>query len=460
MHILKKPIIRTSLLSVLLITIVSCAGDTPETAQKPEIDYAAEVRAEFLHAWNGYKEFAWGHDALEPLSGGYHDWYGESLLMTPVDAFDTMVIMGLDKEAAEAKALIFKQLDFDKDLMVQNFEISIRILGGLLSAYQVDGDQRFLDLAEDLATRLLPAFDSPTGMPYRMVHLQSGKTDGKITNPAEIGTYFLEFGTLSKLTGNPVFYDTTKKAMVELHKRRGKTGLVGGGIDVETGEWVNTSAHLSGGIDSYYEYLIKGWLLFGDKDFKTMWDETIVPINRYLADERDNGLWYGFADMDSGERTDTRFGALDCFFPAVLVLGGDLDRAARLQDSCFKLWNLYGVEAEQIDYSSMEATSPFYMLRPEVIESAWYLQFYTGDKKYREMGITFLESLKKYCRVEKGYAQIKDVTTMEKVDSMESFFLAETLKYLYLLFAEKGTVSLDEVVFNTEAHPLRNTWDK
>src|SRR3990172_2115172 len=127
---------------------------------------ADSVRTEFLHAWNGYKRYAWGHDALKPLSRTPHDWYGVSLYMTPVDAFDTMVLMGLTDEAAGAKKLILDSLTFDLDLEVQSFEITIRLLGGLLSAYQLDGDRRFLSLAEDLGARLLPVFSSPTGMPY------------------------------------------------------------------------------------------------------------------------------------------------------------------------------------------------------------------------------------------------------------------------------------------------------
>src|ERR1044071_2871029 len=63
-------------------------------AQTPNKKLAAEVKAEFLHAWNGYKQYAWGHDDLKPLSKGFKDWYAEPLLMSPVDALDTMVVMG------------------------------------------------------------------------------------------------------------------------------------------------------------------------------------------------------------------------------------------------------------------------------------------------------------------------------------------------------------------------------
>src|SRR5688500_18966143 len=303
------------------------------SAQQPNRRLAAEVKAEFMHAWNGYKKYAWGHDDLKPLSKTHHDWYPQPLLMTPVDSLDTMIIMGLDEEAATTRAYILENLSFDKDIDVQNFEITIRLLGGLITNYQLTNDKRFLNLAEDLGRRLLPVFDSPTGMPYRYVNLKAGKVRTPVRNPAETGTLLLEFGALSKLTGNPVYYDKAKRALVETYNRRSKIGLVGEWINVETGQWTNTDSHISGAIDSYYEYLLKCWLLFRDEDCKRMWEESIVAINKYLQDEREGELWYGHADMNTGGRRATTYGALDAFFPAVLVLSGDLPRAKRLQES-------------------------------------------------------------------------------------------------------------------------------
>ena len=107
---------------------------------------AARVRTEFLHAWNNYERYAWGHDALRPLSKTAHDWYGQSLLMTPVDALDTLILMHLDAEAERARSLIVNDLSFDRDIYVKNFEITIRLLGGLLSELSTDGRQTPLEL--------------------------------------------------------------------------------------------------------------------------------------------------------------------------------------------------------------------------------------------------------------------------------------------------------------------------
>lgn len=419
---------------------------------------AARVRSEFLFSWHQYEKLAWGHDELRPMSKTPHDWYGQSLLMTPVDSLDTMLMMGLTGEADKAKALIVSKLSFDKDISVQNFEVTIRLLGGLLSSYQMTGDTRLLRLADDLGTRLLPVFNSPTGMPYRYVNLRTGKTADPKSNPAEIGTLLLEFGTLSKLTHKPVYFDKAKNAVVQLYQRRSKIGLVGDEIDVETGKWTSTTSHVGGGIDSYYEYLLKCARLFDDKDLLAMWKDSEHAIDRYLADNTKSGLWYGEAAMNTGKRTATQFGALHAFLPAVLALGGDVGRAERLESSCLKMWQLHGLEPEVIDYSSMKVLYPGYPLRPEIIESAYYLDRFTKNPRYAAMGRTFFESIVANCRTDTGYTTIKNVITKEKGDLMPSYFLAETLKYLYLLFSDDQDFDPRNVVFNTEAHPLRRTW--
>jgi ER degradation enhancer, mannosidase alpha-like 2 len=439
------------------------ANLVPSTARLDEkfptdAEMAERVRQEFRHAWEGYRQYAWGHDALKPLSKTAHDWYQTPLLMSQVDALDTMILMGMNDAANSTREYIAKNLSFNHDIYVKNFEVTIRLLGGLLSGYQMSGDKRLLALADDLGARLLPAFNSPTGMPYVNVNLKSGAVRGEVSNPAEVGSLLLEFGTLSKLTGKTVYYEKAKRAVVELYKRRSPIGLVGASINVRTGAWIDPVSHISGGIDSYYEYLLKAWLLFDDKDCEQMWKTSIEAVNKYLADQAPTGFWYGQANMNTGARVGTEFGALDAFFAGTLALSGDLDRAAKLEESAYKMWTTFGVEPEQMNYLTMKIASDGYALRPEIIESAYYLHRITNDPRYFAMGLTFLESLVKYCRTDVAYAALSDVENKTKKDEMESFFFAETLKYLYLLYAPPDTIDLKKVVFNTEAHPIRRTW--
>jgi mannosidase alpha-like ER degradation enhancer 2 len=454
--------LRIALLALLpaLLPNLAHAAPSPTPALRPVTEaesaaLAARVKDEMRHAWQGYKQYAWGHDALSPLSKKPRDWYAHSLLMTPVDGLDTLILMGLKDEADEARELIAARLSFDQDMEVQNFEITIRLLGGLLSAYQLSGDERLLAKAQDLGQRLLPVFESPTGMPYTHVNLRTGKVRGAVSNPAETGTLVLEFGLLSRLTGQPVYFEKAKRALAETYRRASPLGLVGAAIDVETGKWVSADAHIGGGIDSYYEYLYKCWRLFGDNECKTMWEHSIAGVNKALADTRGGALWYGHADMNSGRRLATQYGALDAFMPALLALGGDLPRARSLQESGLRMWRLHGIEPEALDYARMKVLSPGYALRPEIIESAYYLDHYTGDPRYRAMGREFFEAFVRHCRTDAGFAALKDVRSKKQEDSMESFVFAETFKYFYLLFAPKDVLDFDAVTFNTEAHPLR-----
>ena len=450
-----KTALRIALFALLPVMAQAAAPVMKPVTEAESAVLAQRVKDEMRHAWQGYKQYAWGHDALKPLTKAPHDWYAQSLLMTPVDALDTLILMDLKDEASEARELIATKLSFDHDMYVQNFEITIRLLGGLMSAYQLSGDARLLSKAQDLGQRLLPVFDSPTGMPYTHINLRTGKVRGNVSNPAETGTLLIEFGMLSKLTGQPIYYEKAKRALVETYRRASPLGIVGSTINVETGKWEDTDAHIGGGIDSYYEYLNKCWRLFGDTDCKAMWEHSIAGVNKALADKRGGTLWYGHADMQTGRRAKTHYGALDAFMPALLALGGDLPRARSLQESGLRMWRLHGIEPEALDYANMKVLSPGYALRPEIIESAYYLHHYTADPRYRAMGREFFEGFVQHTRNDTGYAALKDVRTKTKSDSMESFVFAETFKYFYLLFAPKSVLDFDAVTFNTEAHPMR-----
>ncbi len=433
----------------LLLTVAS-----PLLAQTPDPQMAEQVRQQYLHAWNSYHQYAWGHDELNPISLKPHDWYGPSLHMTEIDGLDTMLLMGLKEQADETRNDLDQNLSFNQDIYVKNFEITIRCLGGLLSAYELTNDPKLLALAEDLGRRLLPAFRSPTGIPYEFVNLRTGQTRGAETNPAEVAL-LPEFGTLSKLTGKPIFYDTAKRAVTELWKRRSKLDLLGSSINVDTGLWVDPTSTIGSGTDSFYEYALKSSLLFGDKDLLAIWQTSIAAINTHLADDARSGLWYGQVDLNSGKPISRIYGSLDAYFPAVLVLAGDLPRAERLQRSSFQMWTLYGIEPELLDYTTLKVTDAKYHLRPEIIESTYYLFHTTGDPLYQQMGRIYFDSLEKWCRTPAAYAELSDVRSKSQVDDMESFFFAETLKYLFLLYAPRQTVNWSDTVFNTEAHPLK-----
>jgi mannosidase alpha-like ER degradation enhancer 2 len=440
------------LLSILVLVIQLNAQTFPDSLKQ---EMRGKVIEACRHAWIGYKQFAWGFDDFQPLTRSGKNWYKQSLLMTPVDAFDTFIFLGMKDEADEAKKLILSKLNFNTDNNVQVFEITIRLLGGLQSAYELDGDKKFLELAKELADRLLPAFNTTTGMPYRYVHLQTKALRDSINNPAEIGTLMMEFGKLSKLTGDAKYYDVAKKAMMEVYKRRGKTGLVGLQINVVNGNWTNTESAIGAYIDSYYEYLYKCWKLFGDKDFKTAFDTHQKAINKYLVSKQDSGWFLKQVDMNTGKEISTKYGALDAFYAALCAFAGDISTAKQIQKANYYMWKKFNIEPEEFDFKTNKLLSAYYVLRPENLESCFYLHRFTKDDSYLWMGKRMVDDIIEHCKNDVGYASLKNVQTYEKANSMQSFFFAETLKYAYLIFAPEDALDFDKVVLNTEAHPFK-----
>lgn len=445
------------LIFILILTLsqpIFSQSKTDRFSASMKMEMMDKVKEATRHAWQGYKQFAWGADDLKPLTKEPGTWYKTSLLMTPVDAFDTFIILGLTNESEEAKNLILTKLDFNIDQEVQVFEITIRLLAGLLTAYEKDGNPRFLTLAKDLGDRLMPAFNSTTGMPYRYVNLVTGKTRDGNNNPAEIGTLMMEFGTLSKLTGDLRYYNAAKKGMMQVYNRRSKIGLVGEVIDINSGKWLRTDSHISGYIDSYYEYLFKSWKLFGDKDFKKAWDSAYSAIKKYLIVNTPHGAFCTHVDMNTGKETASLYGALDAFIAGLIGYSGDLQTAAAIQKANYYMWTVHNMEPEEFDFRSGKVTDNSYSLRPENLESCFYLYRLTKNDRYLFEGKRMVTDIITNCRTETGFASLKSVTTFEKRNSMESFLFGETLKYSYLIFAPESALDLQKVVLTTEAHPL------
>ena len=164
------------MLTFLSITpVVKAQKDAPFSDEMKK-EMCNKVKAAAQHAWKGYKDYAWGADDLKPLTREPKIWYRKSMLMTPVDAFDTFTLLGLKEEAEEAKEMILSRLSFNVDNDVQVFEITIRLLASLLTAYELDGNKKFLSLAKDLGDRLMPAFNTITGMPN--IYLFSNQVNG------------------------------------------------------------------------------------------------------------------------------------------------------------------------------------------------------------------------------------------------------------------------------------------
>lgn len=327
-------------------------------------------------------------------------------------------------------------------------------------------------LAEKVAKKLLPAFDTKTGMPYGTVNLKHGvpPDETSVTCTAGIGTFIIEFGTLSRLTGDPVYEEVAMNALYSLFNHRSAIGLLGNHIDVQTGIWTAQDAGIGAGVDSYYEYLVKGAILMNRPELMQMFNEVRVPIDKYL--NKDD--WQIWASMSKGQITLPVFQSLQAFWPGMLSLMGDVNTAMRALHNMHMIWKQYGFLPEMFNIPNGEASTnrESYPLRPELIESVMYLYRATGDPYLLEVGEDILTSIEYSAKTPCGYATIKNVKDHRKQDTMESFFLAETAKYLFLLFDPDNFINSDgsygtlietksgeciiesSYIFNTEAHPI------
>uniref|UniRef100_A0AAY4DPX2 alpha-1,2-Mannosidase n=1 Tax=Denticeps clupeoides TaxID=299321 RepID=A0AAY4DPX2_9TELE len=452
-------------------------GD-PDTKEKRD-----KIREMMKHAWDSYRQYGWGHNELKPLAKKGHSTniFGNSQMgATIVDALDTLYIMGLHDEFKDGQEWIEQNLDFSVNAEVSVFEVNIRFIGGLLAAYYLSGQEVFKVKAVQLAEKLLPAFNTPTGIPWAMVNLKSGVgrnwgwASAGSSILAEFGTLHMEFVHLTYLSGNPAYYEKVRHIRKLLAKMDRPNGLYPNYLNPRTGRWGQHHTSVGGLGDSFYEYLLKAWLMSDktDTEARKTYDDAIEAIERHLIRKSNGGLTF-IGEWKNGH-LERKMGHLTCFAGGMFALGADgspddkaghyLQLGAEIAHTCHESYDRtvlkLGPEAFKFD-SGLEAVAvrqneKYYILRPEVIETYWYMWRFTHDPKYRQWGWEATQAIDKYCRVSGGFSGVKDVYSSNPTydDVQQSFFLAETLKYLYLLFSGDDLLPLENWVFNTEAHPL------
>ncbi|XP_066473559.1 ER degradation-enhancing alpha-mannosidase-like protein 1 [Tiliqua scincoides] len=419
-----------------------------------------------------------GPDRADPSNLNINDVLGNYSL-TLIDALDTLAVMGNSSEFRKAVRLVIDTVSFDTDSTVQVFEATIRVLGSLLSAHIIitDANQPFgdmtikgyddelLHMAHDLAVRLLPAFENTkTGIPYPRVNLRTGVPSGSNneTCTAGAGSLLVEFGILSRLLGDSTFEWVARRAVKALWSLRSNdTGLLGNVVNIQTGHWVGKQSGLGAGLDSFYEYLLKSYILFGEKEDLEMFNDAYRSIQNHLRRGREacnegegDPPLYVNVNMFSGQLMNTWIDSLQAFFPGLQVLKGDVEDAICLHAFYYAIWKRYGALPERYNWQLQAPDVLFYPLRPELVESTYLLYQATKNPFYLHVGMDILQSLEKYTKAKCGYATLHHVIEKSKEDRMESFFLSETCKYLYLLFDEENPVhkSGNRYMFTTEGH--------
>ncbi|XP_043472173.1 ER degradation-enhancing alpha-mannosidase-like protein 3 isoform X2 [Leptopilina heterotoma] len=441
-----------------------------------------EARDMFYHAYNAYMANAYPADELMPLSckGRYRgsepnrgdiDSTLGNFSLTLVDTLDTLVVLGDFEEFENAVKLVIKDVTFDTDVIVSLFETNIRMLGGLLSGHilaeylQQRADimpwyrGELLNFAKDLGYRFLPAFNTTTGIPYGRINLKYGMKGvplevSRETCTACAGSMILEMAALSRLTGESIFENKAQKAMDVLWKMRHRgTDLMGSVLNVHSGDWVRRDSGVGAGIDSYYEYCLKAYILLGDEKYLGRFNRHYQAVMKYVS----QGPMLLDVHMHRPNTNAKNFmDALLAFWPGLQVLKGDIKPAVETHEMLYQVMQRHNFipEAFTTDFQVHWGHHP---LRPEFLESTYFLYRATGDHYYLGVGRKVLKSLQTYARVPCGYAAVSDVRTNKHDDTMDSFVLSETFKYLFLLFAEPSAdlvLDLDEFLFTTEGHLL------
>lgn len=441
------------------LTKAASAATPPEMPAAQSV--ADDVRSEFLHAWRAYRRIAWGHDELKPVSAQPHEFFvpGRSFGLSIVEALDTLYVMGLDDELAAGVDWLRSNLDFDVDGEVEVFEATIRMVGGLLAGHLATGSSFLLDRARDLADRLLVAFTkSPTGVPYRFVNLRTGAVRAPVTNLAEAGTSILEFGTLSRLTGDAKYVGVSKKAYRAVLAMRSPLDLLATHLDVETGKWTDTiSVAPNPPADSFYEYLWGGWALVGDRECRDWYRLLTAAILKYQAERSGGLLWFRQVDYRTGAPASHVQSELACFYAELVAQGGDRTVGEAYYDSWTRVLEKYPLPPEEIDYTTFDATDPGYELRPEYANSAFDLWLLTRDDRYRTTAYAHFLQMKRCCRVENGYTVLTDVRPAPPLqgDLTPGYWFAENMKYLYLVFASSPRFDYGRNYLSTEGKILR-----
>lgn len=376
-----------------------------------------------------------------------------------------------------------------------------------------DYDGQLLRLALDLAQRLLPAFYTETGIPYPRVNLRHGIpfyinsplhefTDAERAEAANreitetcsagAGSLTLEFTVLSRLTEDPRFEQAAKRAFWEVWGRRSDIGLIGNGIDAERGSWVGPHSGIGAGMDSFFEYAFKSHILLSGHGmpnatgsrrqssakwldpntihepllpelhtadaFLETWHQAHASVKRYIYTDRNHYPYYSNSHRATGQPYTMWIDSLGAFYPGLLALAGEVEEAIEANLVYTALWTRYSALPERWSFreNNVDSGIGWWPGRPEFIESTYYIYRATKDPWYLYVGEMVLKDIKWRCYAPCGWAGLQDVRTGEKQDRMESFFLGETTKYMYLLFDPDHALNkLDaSFVFSTEGHPL------
>ena len=342
---------------------------------------------------------------------------------------------------------------------------------------------------------------------------QDAKSGNPVIGPARAGSSILENRVLTRLTGDPIYGKNSTLAWAPLvwpKWLRSHSGMIDSPMDIITGEPTGRQRHWDAGHDSYYEYLMKITLLAPSFDpYLQRYSDQFVAAAGSLrkqyssrsASAPNETMQHLFMGRSDDKWFLNKQSHLACFAPGTLLLASRFYGkkqehfqflALALLEGCRHTYNStpsgigpeswswipkFGYdlpvfspttprEKQEWRASGFWSTDPRYKGRPEYVESLFYAHRVTGQARFREWAWDAFTAMERHCKAPYGYAQLADVYRVESgqwsgdgeerwIDMQESYWAAETLKYLWLTFTDANVASLDRWVFSTEGHPLR-----
>ena len=466
----------------------------------------------FSHALRGYLKYAYPADELNPITCSAKDpKYGTDVMgnytLSLIDSLTTAITMRQPKRLIRLMDLL-KLNNFDLNSTVSVFEVTIRVLGALTSTALLLKDDavlswisndtairlklsnyfpRLLNLSMDLGERLLVAFDTETGIPPSKVNLKYGiplfnvtspirshniPQSHRVTNPAAAGTLLLEFGMLSELTNNMTFYNYAKRSLIAALNTRSNIGLFGNEININ-GNMLDVHHSIGGGIDSLYEYLFKAWIVFNDESLLDLFFFSYQQLFKYNAFRSHSQYFLKFnkqcfvvqmpqafhlnVHAKSANMLIARISGLAAFFPGLQTLVGDVNTAFFHLLVYVRLLEIYPFVPESFNINTHNVEFNMYLLRPEVYESMVFVSnaFVETRPVLQALMSESINRLNYYCKTKCGYANLNNLLMGKKTGRMESYFLSETAKYMYLMFHQNHLFLSPSYTFTTEGHPVK-----
>lgn len=443
---------------------------------------ADSVREALRHLWRGYHDSAWGSDEVRPISGGPGGKWG-NIGIAILDTMDTLWLAGMHEEFDQGQNWVASmKLDGPANRFHTSFfEMTIRGLGGLLSSYALSERPIFLEKAKELGSHLLHAFPSKEqpDLVWPAAYMDIRKPSSIEASAswlgksilADVGSNVLEFSYLSEASKDPRYKAAGDGNEAELLKLAETTQrhLTPKFLDPKSHRHATDDVSVGSYADSYFEYLLKGYIQSGRKNHRLLveWKEAMEEMRKKLVRTSKGG--YTFIAMDTNPRSDS-MEHLSCFMGGLLALGSYyvpesereswwLPVGAEITRTCYELYHQspsgLAPEIATID-KTIYAEDRGYRMRPETLESLFYLYRITGNETYRDWSTEIFNAINKHARTEYGFASVRDVTRVpvRLVDSQETFVGAETFKYALLVHLPSTALPLDKFVLNTEAHPL------